>query len=410
MALLALALAGCLGQSVEPAVLPAPVEVSALHVGEAVRIDAEQPAREPAIVQAPDGALYVAGFWGFARVAERPGTPQNLLQGPLAWKSTDAGATWQRLEPGTALQGAVSNSDLDLAAAADGTLYLASLSYYSVPLPAGLPVAVDPATTLAVVVGATRDGGATWTWTRLDAGPERSHPWVASAPDGTAHVVWGTPEGIAHARSGDAGATWQVAGLVHSAGAAGGIVASPRGPLAVRVSPGGAATAADGVAVSEDGGATWALRSVPGDRGGDAPRGFDPVAFDGAGALFAVWSEGQAIRLAHSPDLGRTWHVADVAAEPDGTLPYDTYLRGGPAGEVAATWYALTGETVAARAARVRWGAPPEVRLGTFSADTGGTNHADYYQVAFLHDGTVAAAVPVSTPDLGQWLDYRAAR
>lgn len=111
--------------------------------------------------------------------------------------------------PGTPAQGAVSNSDLDMGVAADGALYLAALSYDSLPLPA-LPAEapVDSATTLSVVVGVTRDGGDAWAWTRLDAGPERSHPWVAVAPGGEAHVAWGDGQGIQHVASADPGATW----------------------------------------------------------------------------------------------------------------------------------------------------------------------------------------------------------
>lgn len=407
----ALLFAGCLGQSGGPAPLPT---LPALLAGEAVRIDAEQPAREPTVVEAPDGTLYVSGFWGFGRVSEYPGTPGNILQAPLLWRSADAGATWQRVDTGVPFEGAVGNSDNDLAVGADGTLYYTSLSYYSpIALPASPPAAPpgapDSATTLTVVVGATRDGGASWTWTRLDEGGGRSHPWVAAAPDGRAHVVWADGQGIRHVVSEDRGATWAQEERVHTAGEAGSIVASPGGALAVRVSPIG--SDADGVAVSEDGGATWEFRAVPGDRTDTGVRGFDPVAFDAAGLLYAAWNEGAAIRVAVSRDLGRTWDAGAAIPEADGE-PYYPYVRGGAPGEAVVSWFVPEGETVAARIARISGAhqGAPQVRTLTLEGDTGGTNHADYYGVALLRDGSIGAPVPMTTPDAGQWFDYRAVR
>lgn len=408
----ALALAGCLAPpaQVQPAGLAAS-GLGGLLAGDAVRIDAEQPAREPAIVETTDGALYVAGFWGFGRATEHRGSTTNLLQGPLVWTSADAGATWRRIDPGFPYQGAIGNSDLDLATDGQGSVYLASLSYYSPPtLPVAPPPEADVASTLSVVVGATHDAGETWRWTLLDAGSSRSHPWVAAAPDGRIHVVWGDGLGIRHVVSQDRGFSWEDAGRVHDAGEAGGLVVAPGGALAVRVTPLGSPNPADGVAVSEDGGATWALRELPGDRTGE-PQGFGSVAFDASGALWAAWSEGQALVLARSRDLGATWDLVPIVEEPEGSVPYFPYLRGGPAGQVGAAWFTRTGDVVAARAALVTDQAEgsPRALTGTLAEDTGGTNHADYYQLALLRDGGLAAAVPM-TEGLGQWFDYRVAR
>lgn len=414
LALAAPALAGCLGAS-GPASLPA--DLPALAVGEAVRIDAEQPAREPAIVQAPDGAIFVAGFWGFGRHTERPGTLQNIAQGPLVWKSEDGGSTWRRFEPGLPADGAWSNSDLDLAVAPDGTLYMAALTYYSPPSAPGVPVPAlpaDPATTLTVSVGVTEDGGATWRWTRLDEGGARSHPWVQVDPEGTAHVVWGDGMGVRHVASADKGATWRDEPRVVDDGEAGGFGAAPDGTLAVRVAPIGARdpARADGVAVRAPGG-SWQFRAVPGDRSGDdAPHGFDPVAYDAANILYFAWNEGRAIHVAASRDHGATWGPHAVIAEPEGSVPYYPYVRGGAAGQAVVSWFTSTDDVVAARLA-VLAGADrgaPAVREATAEADTGGTNHADYWQVAFLRDGSVGAPVPVTTSDLGQWFDFRVVR
>src|SRR4051794_35808584 len=62
-------------------------------------------AREPMIVEHPDGTLFVAGF----------GEPA-----PTLWRSRDAGATWTRVDVGTEADGAIGNSDVDLAVARDG--------------------------------------------------------------------------------------------------------------------------------------------------------------------------------------------------------------------------------------------------------------------------------------------------
>lgn len=408
------ALSGCLANT-----LPAPPDLPGLAIGEAVRVDAAQPAREPAILEAPDGTLFVAGFWGFGRHTEYPGSPANVLQAPLLWRSADAGATWERLDTGTPLDGAIGNSDNDLAVAGDGTLYFTTLSYYSpVTLPVDPPaLPADPATTLTVVVGASRDNGDTWTWHTLDQGSGRSHPWVAVAPGGTAHVVWADGMGIRRATSEDRGATWaETEARVHGAGEAGGIVAWGEA-LAVRVAPIG--SDADGVAISADNGDTWTFHAPPREAVSDpALTGFGSVAFDSRGALYIVRTEGtpmgDVVRASRSIDLGATWDTVTLAREAEGTVPYFPYARGGPEGDLAVTWFARTDDTVAAKVLRARW-TPGErgesqVSVGTFAADTGGLNHADYYQVAVLRDGTLAAAVPVTTPDLGQWFDYRTAR
>jgi hypothetical protein len=414
-ALLALLLlAGCLGQGGPASLLPP--ALAPLAVGDAVRIDGTQPAREPAIVQAPDGTLYVAGFWGFARVVEKPGQPANLAQQPLLWKSTDEGATWARVDTGLPVLGGVGNSDPALAVDAQSRLYYVTLSYYSAPVPAGLPLPAlpaDPATTLSVFVGATADQGQTWAWTRLDQGSGHSHPWVAAAPDGTVHAVWADGMGIHHAASPDHGTTWAEGARVTQRGEAGSLGAAPDGSLAVRVAPIGEASpeGADGVAVSRDGGSTWAYHPLPGDRTGEEPHGFDGAAFDAAGVLYAAWNQGQAVWLGASRDLGATWDTFVLAREPEGTVPYFPYVRGGAAGELGVSWFAQTGQVVAARGAWVQGAdqAAPRVRLGTFLEDTGGTNHADYFQVELLQGGGLGAPVPVTTSDRGQWFDFRVA-
>src|SRR5438874_10733920 len=69
-------------------------------------------ANEPMVIQHPNGTLFVSGFSG-----------GMLNQRPLLWKSRDRGASWTRVNLGTEAQGALGNSDVDLAVARDGTLY-----------------------------------------------------------------------------------------------------------------------------------------------------------------------------------------------------------------------------------------------------------------------------------------------
>jgi hypothetical protein len=71
-------------------------------------------AREPMVVETPDGALFVSGY----------GTGR-----PTLWKSVDHGANWKLVNVGTAEGGAVGNSDVDLAVAPDGALFYVNMTF-----------------------------------------------------------------------------------------------------------------------------------------------------------------------------------------------------------------------------------------------------------------------------------------
>lgn len=406
---------GCLAEPPAPAgdTVNAPAELAELRIGDAVRIDAQQAAREPAIEEAPDGTLYVAAFWGQYRFPEHlPGSSQNALSVPLVWKSTDGGKQWSRVNPGLPLQGALGNSDVDLAVDSRGTVYLASTVYWR------------QGTTL--FLGATQDGGASWRWSLLDRGPSAFRPWLDVGPDDRPRVVWGH-RGIHQAYSSDRGATWTEGALVYPRGSPGGFDVGPEGNLAVRVIPLEGVSAldsavvreADGVAVSRDDGATWRFQKLPGNRswadtagqGGDGvPRAFDPIVFDARGDLYALWTEPTTVHVAQTGDLGETW--SEVALVPEAGMPYYPYMIAGPGpGELAATWFTNTNGTVAARLAHFldAQAIAPAVRVTSFEADTGGPDHAEYFQLASLQGGGFGAPVPVTRTG-GQWLDYRVAR
>ena len=67
-------------------------------------------AREPMIVEHPDGTLFVGGY-GAAFMSGKKSDEATL------WKSRDGGTTWERVNVGTEADGMAGNSDVDLAVA-----------------------------------------------------------------------------------------------------------------------------------------------------------------------------------------------------------------------------------------------------------------------------------------------------
>ena len=97
---------------------------------------------------------------------------------------------------GTAADGALGNSDVDLAVARDGTLYFVNLVF-------------DPPKREGdfVTIGVSRDAGQSWSWKTLSRNHFDDRPWVKVAPDGTVHVIW-NDGGVLYRASRDRGATW----------------------------------------------------------------------------------------------------------------------------------------------------------------------------------------------------------
>ena len=146
--------------------------------------------REPMIAEHKSGALFVTGY--NRRV-------------PALWRSTDGGTTWKRVEVGGKADGAIGNSDVDLAVANDGTLYFVAMSYDRHREP---PVGTQ------ISIGVSQDEGASWRWTMLSHTLGDDRPWVAVAPNGTAHVIWNDGHGVNHAISRDRGSSWTRMGRV----------------------------------------------------------------------------------------------------------------------------------------------------------------------------------------------------
>lgn len=365
-----------------------------------------EPAREPMLVEAPDGTLYVSGYAGGVHQNDT-GTTQTV---PRLWRSTDGGATWGAVDVGNEASGAFGNSDVALAVAQDGTVYFATMGYDR-KAEAGTHV----------TVGVDRHDGAGWQWTMLARQRFDDRPWVGVAPDGAAHVVWNDGAGVRHAASRDRGRTWSTPDTVHAAGGSSHFAIGPHGELAVRVTPvsaGGSKYAAgvDLVLVSRDGGATWQSRTVPGQRHwapveGVTPRWVEPLAFDAQGSLYLLWTEASRVWLARSRDLGATWTSWPIANAPGDDLAYFPYLVARGRGELAATWYSGAAETLCWNVAAIRvdgHGGRPRVDLAKAqAADSFGPSDlpqelprvqrpaGEYVPVTFLRDGGIAVAAPI---------------
>jgi hypothetical protein len=358
-------------------------------------------AREPMWVEHPDGTLFVAGY-GSQVTGVDPRSVPNL------WQSSDGGETWSRVDVGTAEQGAIGNSDVDLAIGPDGTLYFVAMGFDRSTF-AGTHIAI----------GVSPDVGGTWTWTLLSAQEFADRPWVEVTPDGTAHVIWNAGDGVHHAVSSDGGRHWSEREKVHPEGGSSHLAAGPQGEIAVRVVPLSASgrTFDEGVeliAVSRDGGVGWEKHPAPGARDwdpsfsdpGKVPRWVEPLAWDEAGALYHLWSSGLEMRLARSTDSGASWQEWVVAGDAD--VAYFPYLAARGPGELAAAWFSGSGDDMAVQVALIRLpdgadGPPtvlrvtplqPEIwqqRDGARSREAGG----EYVPVGFLADGDLAVVMPI---------------
>jgi len=366
-------------------------------------------AREPMIVEHPDGTLFVSGYGDTAS-----GTPQTV---PRLWKSSDHGATWSAVKVGTEVDGAIGNSDVDLAIARDGILYFVSMGYDG---------KTNEGTHIAV--GVSGDVGNTWHWTMLSHKRFDDRPWVAVVPDGTAHVIWNNDSGVYHTMSRDRGVTWSTAQTIHPQGGSSHFAVGPSGELAVRIVPLSASgnrfnEGVELVAVSTDSGTTWQKRSVPGQRiwvlaEGATPRWVEPVAWDARGHLYLLWTEVSGVWLAKSLDRGATWSKWRVAEYEGDTLSYFPYLTARGAGELAATWFSGAGESLHWQVCKIQTGdlsAPPQlIRSAQLRTDSWRANWVsgggpvrstagEYLPVLFLRNGDLAVVTPIQNKEMNHY-------
>ena len=291
------------------------------------------------IVEHPNGTLFVTGY----------GAPT-----PHLWKSGDGGATWTSVTLGSEAEGAVGNSDVDLAIAPDGTLYFIVMSYDRQKYEG-----------TGIAMGASRDAGATWTWTQLSKTRYDDRPWVEVTKDNTAHAIWNDGGGVSYTRSTDGGRTWQEQPRIHPQGHSSHMAVGPSGEVAVRITPVSASLNVEHpgvelVAVSTDGGNTWVKHAAPGTRTfrfpysddeDPMPRWVEPLAWDAAGHLYYLWSDPSTLRLARSIDRGATWQTWTLAE--GGDLRYFPYLVARNRGELAATWFSGRDDNMRVHVARI---------------------------------------------------------
>jgi hypothetical protein len=352
-------------------------------------------AREPMLVQHPDGTIFVAGYGA------------NV---PCLWRSGDGGATWTRVQVGTEAEGAIGNSDVDLAVSPSGTLYFVVMTF-------------DRAKEegIGIAVGASRDVGATWTWTQLSNDRYDDRPWVKVGPDGAAHAIWNDGSGVSYAVSRDDGATWQEQPRIHPQGGSSHLAIATTGEIAVRISPISASAhmqheGVDRIAVSTDGGASWEKHAAPGERtwtfpyveNDPMPRWVEPLAWDASGALYYLWTNPAGLWLAQSTDRGATWMTWQIAQ--GGELRYFPYLTARRPGELAASWFTGRGVDLQVQVAKVdivqrdsplRLAQAPPFAPDSWERrqppgeprrrDTAG----EYAAIAFLRDGRLAIVTPI---------------
>jgi hypothetical protein len=352
--------------------------------------------REPMVAELADGRLLVTGF---------PRYPHEPPRAPSLWRSGDGGKNWSRVEVGSPDEGAVGNSDTDLAVAPDGTVYFVSM---------GFDRSKGRGTHIAI--GSSTDHGKSWSWTTLSRAGLEDRPWVEVAADGTAHVIWNDGKGVHHATSRDQGKTWQRLPKVHDKGGSSHLALGPDGEIAVRISPLSASgnqldLEVDLIAVSLDGGTSWTKQDSPGATEWgplhlvSLPRWVEPLAWNSEGNLYHLWSEGLTMRLGRTTDLGATWKIWTIAEDED-TCFYP-YLVRTAEGELAATWFAAA-DGMSVRVALIGVaGDQPRViqseRLRFESWMEAGDNWVrdtagEYVPVMRLSDGDLALVTPLQDP------------
>lgn len=393
-------LAACAGEMPEGAESNADRTVTALSLGAAVH-HLDGLAREPMFVEHPDGTLFLSGY-GSQVTGVDPRSVPNL------WKSTDGGDSWTRVDVGSAADGAIGNSDVDLAVAPDGTLYFATM---------GFDRSAFEGTHIAI--GVSRDVGETWSWSLLSEDRFDDRPWVEVTPDGVAHVIWNDGAGVSYTVSTDGGESWLERERIHPQGGSSHLAVGPGGEIAVRLTPLSASGNAfdngvDLIAVSTDGGATWAKQAAPGKRDWDptfrdptkVPRWVEPVAWDAAGALFHLWSTGTDVKLARSLDQGTSWEEWTVTRGTE--VAFFPYLVAHRSGVLAATWFSGSGDSMAAHIALIQAPEADDQELNVvladpFQPDTWREQEeertrdpgGEYLPVAFLSDDSLGVAAPI---------------
>jgi hypothetical protein len=369
LALCALALAGCLGNSTQPLNpqgLPlAPPALPSLGFAKEVAIDPEHRGGEPSILADHKGNYFVSAPSGVVSTIFNSALDPTLLpgQGPqnrqsFIWKSTDEGQSWTLLAltppPLPPLRGdaAPGGADTDLAVDDCNTIYFTDLWLGNIAL------------------SHTDDEGATWTGVPVTGLlPVLDRNWIAAGKDcGTVYLLYQTFYGqVWVLKSTDKGMTFPQQTLVLDCGADPAGQDTPGLPIAqvegcysidgpiifdkatgsLYFITGAADSKGFYVFTSDDEGMTWKKAEVPFD---GAIALFPVIAGDEAGNLYAVFAASRGgsynVYLSTSVDQAMTWSApASVSGpEKEGTELFP-WVAAGDAGKVAVVWYG-TNETV----------------------------------------------------------------
>lgn len=360
-------------------------------------------AREPMIVEHPDGAIFVAGY-------------KNASTEPQLWKSHDQGKTWAEVNVGTKVEGAHGNSDVDLAIDSDGVIYFLTMKFTKLP---------DDMTDFDfssmkgehIAIGVSTDKGESWKWNYLSRNEYDDRPWIAISPDNTAHVIWNDGKGVHHVLSEDKGKTWQPRPLIYPKGGSSHFAIGPKGQLAVRVVPLSASgnqfdQEVDLIRLSVDKGKTWSDLQPPGQRDWNedmqkgVPRWVEPLAWDKGNNLYYLWSEGKQLKLGKLMDSNKNWQTWTVAK--DDEVVYYPYMSVND-NTIAFTWISGLRERLRHNAGLVNINKdtldfyilkPLELDIWTRfegfenQLSTGG----EYFPIVQLSDGDFRMVTPIQNP------------
>ena len=361
-------------------------------------------AREPMVVQHPTGPVFVTGFGSQV-------TGTDWTAPPPRWRRDDEGETWSRVFVGSTDQGARGNSDVDLAVGPDGTLYFFAMGFNR-----------ETRSGTHVTMGVSRNVGASWQWHELSSTPMDDRPWVATTPTGQVHAIWNDGKGVRHSLSTNDGRSWKEQPRISPTGGSSHLATGPAGEVAVRLTPVSASgnqvdAETNAVAISTDAGSTWVITAAPGnapwtaDSETSVPRWVEPLAWGPAQTLYAFWSEGKTVKLGWTQDLGKSWVSTVIAEEPG--VAFFPYLQSDLKGQLAATWFVRTGQSLTAQLAHidVRGSAPIVRRAAPFTPlswtedpteplpDPAG----EYVPVLLMDNNRLAVVTPVQDRKNHRW-------